>query len=120
VVEEIHRLGMLAVPGGGTATEILAAHRTGAALVKVFPAAALGGPEFLRKIRGPLPHGPLVPTSGPSADTIADYLDAGAVAVGLGGEVFAPGFTPDTVETAARRIRAAMDAARARIARTGP
>lgn len=112
VIAETHRLGLLAVPGTGTATEILAAHRAGARLVKVFPSGPLGGPEYLRKVRGPLPDIPLVPTSGPSAETIADYLAAGAVAVGLGSEVFPAGFTLDVVEKAARRVREAMDRAR--------
>jgi 2-dehydro-3-deoxyphosphogluconate aldolase/(4S)-4-hydroxy-2-oxoglutarate aldolase len=114
VVAESHRLGMLAIPGTGTATEILAAHRAGARLVKVFPSGPLGGPEFLRKVRGPLPDIPLVPTSGPTAETIADYLAAGAVAVGLGSEVLADGFDRVRVEQAARRVRRAMDQARRR------
>lgn len=113
VIAEAHRLGLLAVPGTATPTEILAAHRAGAQLVKVFPSGPLGGPDFLRKVRGPLPDIPLVPTSGPSAETIADYVAAGAVAVGLGSEIFPPGFTLETVERAARRVREAMDRARA-------
>lgn len=112
VVEESHRLGLLAVPGTATATEILAAHRSGARLVKVFPAAALGGPAYLRAIRGPLPDIPLVPTNGITAETIRDYVAAGAVAVGVGADVFPPGFTLDHAQNAARRIREAMDAAR--------
>jgi 2-dehydro-3-deoxyphosphogluconate aldolase/(4S)-4-hydroxy-2-oxoglutarate aldolase len=113
VVAETHRLGLLAVPGTGTATEILAAHRSGARLVKVFPSGPLGGPDFLRKVRGPLPDVPLVPTSGPTAESIADYISAGAVAVGVGGEVFPAGFTSEIVERASRRLREAMDRARA-------
>jgi 2-dehydro-3-deoxyphosphogluconate aldolase/(4S)-4-hydroxy-2-oxoglutarate aldolase len=113
VVEEIHRLGMLAIPGTASPTEILAAHRCGARLVKVFPSGPLGGPDFLRKVRGPLPDIPLVPTSGPTAETIADYVAAGAVAVGVGSEVLADGFSAAAVEQAARRVRQAMDAARA-------
>jgi 2-dehydro-3-deoxyphosphogluconate aldolase/(4S)-4-hydroxy-2-oxoglutarate aldolase len=113
VVAEIHRLGMLAVPGSGTATEILAAHRAGARLVKVFPSGPLGGPDYLRKVRGPLPHIPLVPTSGPTAQTLGEYVAAGAVAVGLGSEVLGDGFDPARVEAAARHVRWAMDAARA-------
>ena len=112
VVDEAHRLGLLAVPGTSTPTEILAAHRHGARLVKVFPAAALGGPAYLRAVRGPLPDVPLVPTNGIVAETIADYLQAGAVAVGVGGDVFPPGFTLEHVEKAAGRVRAAMNAAR--------
>lgn len=114
VVHEAHRLGLLAVPGAGSATEILAAHRTGARLVKVFPAGPLGGPDFLRKVRGPLPHIPLVPTSGPSAGTIADYVAAGAVAVGLGSEVMGDGRDLAGIGAAARRVRRAMDAVSAR------
>jgi len=112
VLDEACLLGLLAIPGASTPREILAAHRHGAPLVKVFPAGALGGPEFLRAVRGPLPHVPLVPTSGPSSETIADYVDAGAVAVGIGREVFPPGFTIDAIPAAARRVRQAMDATR--------
>ena len=115
VVEEAHRFGLLAVPGGGSATEILAAHESGARLVKVFPAGPLGGPDFLRKLRGPLPDLPLVPTSGPTAATIADYVDAGAVAVGLGGEVLGDGTDLPAIARAAARVRAAMDEARSRL-----
>jgi 2-dehydro-3-deoxyphosphogluconate aldolase/(4S)-4-hydroxy-2-oxoglutarate aldolase len=114
VVDEAHRLGLLAVPGAGSATEILAAHRTGARLVKVFPSGPLGGPDFIRKVRGPFPHIALVPTSGPSAETIADYVAAGAVAVGLGSEVTGDGCDFAAIEAAARRVRAAMDSATAR------
>jgi len=81
VVDEAHRLGLLAVPGTATPTEILAAHRSGARLVKVFPAGALGGPAYLRAVRGPLPNVPLLPTSGPASESFAAYLAAGAVAV---------------------------------------
>jgi 2-dehydro-3-deoxyphosphogluconate aldolase/(4S)-4-hydroxy-2-oxoglutarate aldolase len=118
VVDEAHRLRLLAVPGTATATEILAAHRHGARLVKVFPAAALGGPAYIHALRGPLPHIPLVPTNGITADNIVHYIEAGAVAVGVGGDVFPIDFTLDQVESAARRIRAAMDAARAMMTRS--
>ncbi len=114
VVDEAHRLGLLAVPGAATATEILAAHRSGARLVKVFPAAVLGGASYIRALRGPLPDIPLVPTNGITAETIAEYIAAGAIAVGVGGDVFPPNFTLDHVEIASRRLRAAMDSARPR------
>jgi 2-dehydro-3-deoxyphosphogluconate aldolase/(4S)-4-hydroxy-2-oxoglutarate aldolase len=112
VVDEAHLLDMLAVPGGATPKEILMAHRHGAALVKVFPAAGLGGPDYLRALRGPLPNVPLVPTSGPSSENLVEYLDAGAVAVGVGSEVFPAGYTLQSVEMAAHRVRSAMDVAR--------
>ena len=113
VMDEATRLGLLAIPGAATPTEILAAHRHGSPMVKVFPSAALGGPAFLRAVRGPLPDVRLVPTSGPTSETIAEYMSAGAVAVGIGGEVYSSGFTPKRVESAARRVRQAMDACRA-------
>lgn len=115
VVDEAHRLGLLAVPGTSTPTEIIAAHRYGARLVKVFPAACLGGAAYIRAVRGPLPGISLVPTNGITADTIVEYVEAGAVAVGVGAEVFSKDFTFDHIENAARRTRYAMDSARAHV-----
>jgi 2-dehydro-3-deoxyphosphogluconate aldolase/(4S)-4-hydroxy-2-oxoglutarate aldolase len=112
VVDEASLSHLLAIPGAATANEIVAAHSHGASLVKVFPARALGGPEYLRALRGPLPGVPMVPTSGPTAETIPDYLAAGAVAVGVGAEVFPAGYTLQSVEMAAHRVRSAMDVAR--------
>ena len=111
VVEEGRRRGLLAIPGAGSATEILTAHRHGASLVKVFPSGALGGPAFLRAVRGPLGHVPMIPTSGPTIDSMAEWFDAGAAAVGVGPEVFASSSAED-VESAAGRVRAAVDRAR--------
>lgn len=112
VLDEAERLGLLAIPGAATPREILTAHRHGARLVKVFPSGALGGPAFLRAVRGPFPDIPLVPTSGPTSDNLADYMASGAVMVGIGGEVYPPDFTLESVEAAARRVRRAMDACR--------
>ena len=75
----------------------------------MFPAAALGGPAYLRCVRGPLPQIPLLPTSGPTSENLGEYMDAGAAAVGVGTEVFPVGFTLSGVEAAARRVRRAMD-----------
>jgi 2-dehydro-3-deoxyphosphogluconate aldolase/(4S)-4-hydroxy-2-oxoglutarate aldolase len=113
VVDAAAEHGLLAVPGAATATEILAAQRHGAPIVKLFPAGALGGPAHLRALRGPLPDVPLLPTSGPTAESAAAWLEAGACAIGVGGEVFPAGFTLAHVERAAARVRAALDAARA-------
>ena len=114
VVEEAGKRGLLAIPGASTPTEILAAHAHGAPVVKVFPAAALGGPAYLRAIRGPIGHVPMIPTSGPTSESMAEWFDAGAAAVGVGLEVFPPeGFTMESVEAAARRVRASVDEVRA-------
>jgi len=102
--------GLLAIPGAATPGEILAAHRLGASLVKVFPSGPLGGPAYLRAVRGPLPDIGLIPTSGPTASSLGEYLDAGAVAVGVGGPaLFAPGFDLADLTDSARSIRRAMD-----------
>lgn len=112
IVDAADRLGLLAIPGAATATEILAAHRHGTRAVKIFPSGPLGGPAFLKTVRGPLPEIPLIPTSGPDAENLTAYFKAGAVAVGVGAEVFPPGFTPESAEAAARRVRRAIDACR--------
>lgn len=113
VVDEAHLHGLLAVPGTASASEILTAYRHGARLVKVFPAGALGGPAFVRAVRGPLPDVPIVPTSGPTAENLHEYFAAGAVAVGVGSaEVFPPDFDAKGIEEAARRVREAVDRAR--------
>ncbi len=76
----------LVVCGGFTPTELLEAHEAGAQLVKVFPA-RLGGPGYIQDVLAPMPFLKLVPTGGVSADNAADYLRAGAVAVGIGGNL---------------------------------
>ena len=72
------------IPGAFTPTEVMAAWNLGVAAVKVFPA-TVGGPELLKALRGPLGGLPLVPTGGITAENAAEFLTAGAVAVGVGG-----------------------------------
>ena len=81
-----HDAGRLALIGGFTPGEILAAHRGGADIVKVFPAST-GGPEHLRAIRAVFPDIPLCPTGGVSLDNMRTYFDAGAVLVGVGNNI---------------------------------
>jgi len=76
--------GVPFIPGALTPTEILRAWNGGAAAVKIFPASAVG-PQFLREVRGPLGNVPLIATGGINADNARSFLDAGAVAVGIGG-----------------------------------
>ena len=76
--------GVPTLPGAFTPTEILAAWRAGAAAVKLFPASA-AGPAFVRECLGPFPDIPLIPSGGVTAETAADFIRAGAVAVGVGG-----------------------------------
>jgi 2-dehydro-3-deoxyphosphogluconate aldolase / (4S)-4-hydroxy-2-oxoglutarate aldolase len=95
--------GIPIMPGAMTPTEASSAWSAGAAAVKLFPAGSLG-PEFVRAIRAPLPHIPLIPTGGVGAADVGPYLDAGAVAVALGSELAAGG---DAAE-ASRRARSIL------------
>ncbi len=81
------RYGAVVMPGAMTPTEILAAWTAGADLVKVFPCGQLGGAEYLKSIKGPLPQIPLVPTGGVNLQTAAAFIKAGAIALGVGGEL---------------------------------
>lgn len=80
-----HDLAML--PGALTPTEVMQAWASGATVVKVFPCSALGGAKYLKALKGPLPHVKLLPTGGVTLLNVADYLAAGAVALGVGGEL---------------------------------
>lgn len=75
--------GLPVFPGAMTPTEIVVMWDAGATAVKIFPASAVG-PSFIREVRGPLRHVPLIPTGGINAETIGAYIAAGAVAVGMG------------------------------------
>jgi 2-dehydro-3-deoxyphosphogluconate aldolase / (4S)-4-hydroxy-2-oxoglutarate aldolase len=72
--------------GGLTPTELLEAHEAGAEMVKVFPA-EVGGPKFIKGVLAPMPFLKMVPTGGVSPENARDYLTAGAVAVGIGGNL---------------------------------
>jgi 2-dehydro-3-deoxyphosphogluconate aldolase / (4S)-4-hydroxy-2-oxoglutarate aldolase len=111
VVEAAHELGLEPMPGVFTATEILQAQATGARVMKLFPA-SYGGPGYLRALRGPFPALPLVPTGGIRVEDIRAYLDAGATAVALGGELVgrsAPRSDAE-LEQVAERARRAVEA----------
>lgn len=82
-----HRYSAVVIPGAATPTEILTAWNEGADMVKVFPAAQLGGPEYLKAIRGPLPQILLVPTGGVNLQNAGAFIKAGAAALGVGGEL---------------------------------
>jgi 2-dehydro-3-deoxyphosphogluconate aldolase / (4S)-4-hydroxy-2-oxoglutarate aldolase len=94
VIERAIELGVDVVPGAFTPTEVIRANAMGAGVVKLFPA-SLGGPGYLRALRGPLPHVSLVPTGGIAIGDVAAYLSAGAVCVGLG-DALAGGSPPAT------------------------
>jgi 2-dehydro-3-deoxyphosphogluconate aldolase/(4S)-4-hydroxy-2-oxoglutarate aldolase len=87
LVQLAHRYSAVVIPGAMTPTEILTAWNAGADMVKVFPAAQLGGPEYLKALRGPLPQILLVPTGGVNLQNAGAFVKAGATALGVGGEL---------------------------------
>jgi 2-dehydro-3-deoxyphosphogluconate aldolase/(4S)-4-hydroxy-2-oxoglutarate aldolase len=89
VIAEARRLDVVSIPGTSTPTEMLAAHRAGADIVKVFPAPA-DLPTFLKQVRGPLPFLKLFPTAGVTPDNFRAVLEAGAFGVGFVASLFAP------------------------------
>lgn len=76
------------IPGALTPTEIITAYTQGASCVKVFPVQALGGTSYIKSLQGPMGHIPLIPTGGVTPDNAKEFLQAGAIAVGLSGQLF--------------------------------
>lgn len=89
VLAMAHRHDVAALPGACTPTEILRAWQAGADVVKVFPSDTLG-PAFIRNVLAPMPFLPLMPTGGVTPDNVGAWMDAGAVAVGLGSALVDP------------------------------
>ena len=85
-IAQCKQRGIAVMPGALTPTEIVAAWEAGASVVKVFPARAFG-PAYLKDLREPLPHLKLMPTGGVNLDNAAEYIQNGAVAVGVGGNL---------------------------------
>ena len=78
--------GMVAIPGALTPTEVVQAWKAGAAFVKTFPA-DVGGPSFIRAVKAPLGHIPLLAVGGVNEKNVRSFLEAGACGVGIGGSL---------------------------------
>ncbi|MFI9455697.1 bifunctional 4-hydroxy-2-oxoglutarate aldolase/2-dehydro-3-deoxy-phosphogluconate aldolase [Amycolatopsis sp. NPDC052450] len=112
VMERAHERGLPVICGALTPTEIDQAWRLGAAAVKVFPIAAVGGIAYLRAIRAPMPDIPLVPTGGVHLADVGKYLDAGSIAVAaatplLGDALTSSGSLTDLATRASEFVAAA-------------
>jgi 2-dehydro-3-deoxyphosphogluconate aldolase / (4S)-4-hydroxy-2-oxoglutarate aldolase len=81
------RQDIAVMPGALTPTEVVQAWNAGADFVKVFPAGAVGGPSYVKALKAPLPQIELVPTGGVSLKTAADFIKAGAAALGVGADL---------------------------------
>ena len=112
MIEVARQRDVAAIPGAFTPTEIYTAWSSGADIVKLFPAVS-NGPEYLRTIRGPLPHIPIMPTSGVNIGNVADWFRAGAVGVGAVGSVIDPALVQQGDWAAlTKRSREFLDAVR--------
>ena len=84
LIREAVKMGLAAIPGAFTPTEVVSAHEAGASFVKLFPVTALG-PSYVKALRAPLPHISLLAVGGITPDNIADYMKVGCVGAGVSG-----------------------------------
>jgi len=122
-VELAVREGKLMMAGALTPTEIITAWEAGSDFVKVFPCGQVGGAKYIRALKGPFPQVPLVPTGGVNLDTAAEFIQAGAAALGVGGElVHAEALKsnkPEIIVENARKFLAIVKQARAQMTSSG-
>jgi 2-dehydro-3-deoxyphosphogluconate aldolase/(4S)-4-hydroxy-2-oxoglutarate aldolase len=112
--------GILVIAGALSPTEVITAWKAGSDLIKIFPCGTVGGARYIKALKGPFPHVPMVPTGGVNLDTAADFILAGAEALGVGGELVSAsalksGKTSE-IREGARRFVAIVQEARQRIA----
>ncbi|MGB7439450.1 MAG: bifunctional 4-hydroxy-2-oxoglutarate aldolase/2-dehydro-3-deoxy-phosphogluconate aldolase [Coleofasciculaceae cyanobacterium] len=88
LIESAVAAGVPVVPGALSPTEIVTAWQAGASCVKVFPIQAVGGASYIKALQGPLGQIPLIPTGGVTLSNAQDFIKAGAIAVGLAGDLF--------------------------------
>ena len=119
-VELSVRESTLIMAGALTPTEIIEAWTAGSDLVKVFPCGQVGGAKYIKALRGPLPQIPLVPTGGVNLSTAADFIEAGAAALGIGGELVQAealkSNKPEMIVETARKFLEIVASARAKLA----
>ena len=89
-IEMVKRYSKVICPGAMTPTEVLTAWEAGADVVKIFPAGNVGGPRYIKALKGPFPQIEMIPTGGVNLETAGEFLKAGACAVAVGGELVDP------------------------------
>jgi 2-dehydro-3-deoxyphosphogluconate aldolase / (4S)-4-hydroxy-2-oxoglutarate aldolase len=87
VIEVARRYSKPCLPGALTPTEVVTAWQAGADLVKIFPCGPVGGPKYIKALKGPFPQIDFVPTGGVNLETTPEFIKAGAAAVAVGGEL---------------------------------
>jgi 2-dehydro-3-deoxyphosphogluconate aldolase/(4S)-4-hydroxy-2-oxoglutarate aldolase len=116
VARVCNRYGVPYIPGVGTVTEVMRAFECGVDIVKVFPGEVLG-PQFVKAVRGPLPHAKMLAVGGVAIDNLESWFKAGAVGVGLGSALTKPGGrdgTSEAIEAASREIVAKIASIRSK------
>jgi 2-dehydro-3-deoxyphosphogluconate aldolase/(4S)-4-hydroxy-2-oxoglutarate aldolase len=108
------RLGIPLLPGAITPTEVVRAWQAGAACIKLFPGSLVGA-DYVKALKGPLPHIPLMPTGGVSLENMHEWFAAGVVAVGMGGNLVKGG--PAEIAPPARTAATTLRGIRARAAK---
>lgn len=114
VVALANRYDKLAVPGAMTIKEVVEAMNAGARVIKAFPGEVLG-PQFVKAVRGPIPHAQIIPTGGVNLENVGQWIKAGSIAVGVGGNLTAGAKTGDyaAISKAARQYLQQIELARA-------
>jgi 2-dehydro-3-deoxyphosphogluconate aldolase / (4S)-4-hydroxy-2-oxoglutarate aldolase len=116
VLAEAKNHSILAIPGALTPTELMTAQEHGATLLKIFPCGNVGGPKYLKSLKGPFPKAMLIPTGGVNAASAADFIAAGAFALGVGSDLVDAAALRegnlDKITTAARELVNAVASAR--------
>jgi 2-dehydro-3-deoxyphosphogluconate aldolase/(4S)-4-hydroxy-2-oxoglutarate aldolase len=122
-VELAVREGRLIMAGALTPTEVITAWDAGADFVKIFPCGQIGGAKYIKALKGPLPQIALVPTGGVNLNTAAEFIEAGAAALGIGGELVQADALksnqPGIIVENARKFLAIVKQARAQLASSG-
>lgn len=114
------REGKLIMAGALTPTEVMAAWDAGADIIKVFPCGQVGGAKYIKSLKGPFPQIPFIPTGGVNLNTAAEFLEAGCVALGIGGELVQADALkankPEIIAENARKFLAIVKHTRAQLA----
>ena len=123
VIQLAAQEGKLMMAGALTPTEVMMAWDAGSDFVKVFPCGQVGGAKYIKALKGPLPQVPLVPTGGVNLNTAAEFIEAGAAALGVGGELVRTDALksgrPEMIVENARKFLAIVKEARARMTVAG-
>lgn len=111
--------GILMMAGALSPTEVITAWNAGSDFVKIFPCGQVGGAKYIKALKGPLPQIPMVPTGGVNLNTAAEFIEAGAAALGVGGELVQADALksgkPEVIVENARKFVAIVQQTRARL-----